>query len=439
MGLLVQMIERAIRELNKDGWGSSEESISNFIRKEYDDLPWLHFTLLKHHLGALCDCGSIIRTDNQHYLLPGTDATLTFGKNCKRRKSSKEQDSELEKRDIDRESVLQKQQCLEAKARKDPPPKEDAKQIDDLERPPGFETVAFEETSNLPVSCTEIRNHELLEVKSGAASRSKQGPTRIRFRIPAAKPSSFKEPHKPNSSSCPAASSLLHLQSQEQVISDSDTNKQRKLKSLTNNGSEHKVHSVQAALPSCTEKQYQAHKFPEVGVSNIEEPSQTLRTQHRKRNRWYKQLLNLKQCQPDKLHQASPLKSNQLTMKQPILDMQVKKNEREKKVSLPSSSDQQEFNKVSSLQMHPKHPPEKRVSQKLSSRLLRPWLLISPPSHSHHEQQQQQKGKPESGIITNDKVMSSPNHHPAGEQHHIPRHVRSRKEQEGKSRCLLWQ
>ncbi|KAA8532570.1 hypothetical protein F0562_032614 [Nyssa sinensis] len=50
------MINRAIRDLNEEG-GSSEESISEFIRKQFDDLPWAHSTLLKHHLRKLCECG----------------------------------------------------------------------------------------------------------------------------------------------------------------------------------------------------------------------------------------------------------------------------------------------------------------------------------------------------------------------------------------------
>ncbi|KAL7000960.1 hypothetical protein U1Q18_002111 [Sarracenia purpurea var. burkii] len=62
------MIYRAIAEL-KEPSGSSEESISEFIRKQYDDLPWAHFTLLKHHLQNLCECGEIVATIDKCYLL----------------------------------------------------------------------------------------------------------------------------------------------------------------------------------------------------------------------------------------------------------------------------------------------------------------------------------------------------------------------------------
>lgn len=52
------MIHRAIVELKQKG-GLTEKSISEFIRREYDDLPWAHCSLLKHHLGVLSEHGEI--------------------------------------------------------------------------------------------------------------------------------------------------------------------------------------------------------------------------------------------------------------------------------------------------------------------------------------------------------------------------------------------
>lgn len=192
------MIERAIGELSKEGLDPIEESISDFIRKEYNnDLPWAHSKMLQIHLRKLCKSGSIIRTKRQHYLLAPPHANLTFGKDCQKRKSRK-----------------------------------------DLEIPPGFETL-------------ENPSQERLEMKSVAASRSKQGQTKIRIRIPAVKPSSsssFQEQQEiidkySDSSACPAAAAA------------SDTSKRRKVKSLTKKTrSEHKV-------------------FPEFGASNFEESS----------------------------------------------------------------------------------------------------------------------------------------------------------------------
>lgn len=63
------MIESAINELGEKG-GSSEENISQFIRKEYVDLPWAHDALLNYHLGNLCEFGSIIKTYNGLYMFP---------------------------------------------------------------------------------------------------------------------------------------------------------------------------------------------------------------------------------------------------------------------------------------------------------------------------------------------------------------------------------
>lgn len=69
------MIHRAIEELNEKR-GSSEESISEYIKKQHTDLPLAHNSLLKYHLGKLCDCGEIVVTGKHLYLLPGTNPRL---------------------------------------------------------------------------------------------------------------------------------------------------------------------------------------------------------------------------------------------------------------------------------------------------------------------------------------------------------------------------
>ncbi|KAA8529055.1 hypothetical protein F0562_033457 [Nyssa sinensis] len=46
------MIHKAIKELNEEE-GSSKNSISEFIRKEYDDLPCAHSTVLDYHMEKL--------------------------------------------------------------------------------------------------------------------------------------------------------------------------------------------------------------------------------------------------------------------------------------------------------------------------------------------------------------------------------------------------
>ncbi|CAI9785447.1 unnamed protein product [Fraxinus pennsylvanica] len=81
------MIERAIQELNEK-WGSSEDSISKFIEKEYNNLPWAHSTLLKHHLRKLCESGEVV-TRGQRYLLGGAIPSLKSSTGHKRKKRKK--------------------------------------------------------------------------------------------------------------------------------------------------------------------------------------------------------------------------------------------------------------------------------------------------------------------------------------------------------------
>lgn len=73
--LMMQMIHKAIEELNEKK-GSSEDSISKYIRNQHTDLPLAHSSLLKHHLGKLCGSGEIVVTGKQLYLLPGRNPTL---------------------------------------------------------------------------------------------------------------------------------------------------------------------------------------------------------------------------------------------------------------------------------------------------------------------------------------------------------------------------
>ncbi|CAI9755998.1 unnamed protein product [Fraxinus pennsylvanica] len=81
------MIGRALLELNEK-LGSSEDSILKFIKKEYNNLPWAHSTLLKHHLGKLCESGDIV-TRGQRYMLPGAIPSLNSSTGHKRKKRKK--------------------------------------------------------------------------------------------------------------------------------------------------------------------------------------------------------------------------------------------------------------------------------------------------------------------------------------------------------------
>lgn len=69
------MIHRALQELNEKG-GSTEDSISKYIKNQYADLPWAHNSLLKHHLGNLCDSGEISVTYKKYYLFADANPIL---------------------------------------------------------------------------------------------------------------------------------------------------------------------------------------------------------------------------------------------------------------------------------------------------------------------------------------------------------------------------
>nr|XP_043638691.1 titin homolog isoform X2 [Erigeron canadensis] len=68
------MILTALWELKAEGGatGTSEEAISEFIKKEYHELPWAHATILNHHLKDLHMKGRITMKQNRFYLCPSS-------------------------------------------------------------------------------------------------------------------------------------------------------------------------------------------------------------------------------------------------------------------------------------------------------------------------------------------------------------------------------
>ncbi|KAL8161245.1 hypothetical protein V2J09_012734 [Rumex salicifolius] len=64
------MVLRAITEIDEED-GSSENSISEYIKANYDDLPWAHKSILSHHLNRLCYDGLVVLTATNRYLTPG--------------------------------------------------------------------------------------------------------------------------------------------------------------------------------------------------------------------------------------------------------------------------------------------------------------------------------------------------------------------------------
>ncbi|XP_061355621.1 uncharacterized protein LOC133300138 [Gastrolobium bilobum] len=68
VGDITRMIRRAITELN-EGTGSSVEEITEFIGREYEDLPLAHVKILGVHLRKLCHEGELARTDSGRYVV----------------------------------------------------------------------------------------------------------------------------------------------------------------------------------------------------------------------------------------------------------------------------------------------------------------------------------------------------------------------------------
>lgn len=63
------MIWRAIEGLNEEE-GSTEDSISKFIKEDVKDLPWAHASFLRYHLNKLSESGEIVKTSENCYKLP---------------------------------------------------------------------------------------------------------------------------------------------------------------------------------------------------------------------------------------------------------------------------------------------------------------------------------------------------------------------------------
>ncbi|KAL2895762.1 HMG-Y-related protein A [Bienertia sinuspersici] len=80
------MILHAIKEMDEDV-GSNEESISKFIKANYEGLPWAHSIYLSHHLRKLCENGEIVCNSTSNcYTMPDWAVTHEGGRRKKQRK-----------------------------------------------------------------------------------------------------------------------------------------------------------------------------------------------------------------------------------------------------------------------------------------------------------------------------------------------------------------
>ncbi|KAK2429966.1 winged-helix DNA-binding transcription factor family protein [Trifolium repens] len=61
------MIKRAVKELNEES-GLTEEAISEFIRREYEDLPFARARMLYTQLTKLCNNGHLVCKNGKYVL-----------------------------------------------------------------------------------------------------------------------------------------------------------------------------------------------------------------------------------------------------------------------------------------------------------------------------------------------------------------------------------
>ncbi|KAH6820584.1 hypothetical protein C2S53_011145 [Perilla frutescens var. hirtella] len=186
------MIINALQELNEKG-GSSEESISWYLERKYDNLPWAHSVLLKHHLEKTCESDDIVETRTKKYRLAGSLNSSTKSKSkppprkwrweCKRRKHNQlkirfrkktnQRRGERVEANKNHQDCDEKEQCLTENGVQDEDKQDQMKsllscadgenffcsdptilpaehgqpELSTPERPPGFESVKVE---NLP-------------------------------------------------------------------------------------------------------------------------------------------------------------------------------------------------------------------------------------------------------------------------------------------------
>ena len=75
-------------ELNEEN-GSTEGAISDFIQREYEDLPWAHKRILGIQLGKLCQDGELVCNDGGRYVLVVDGDIGSDGKEREERKGRK--------------------------------------------------------------------------------------------------------------------------------------------------------------------------------------------------------------------------------------------------------------------------------------------------------------------------------------------------------------
>ncbi|KAL0372709.1 UNVERIFIED_CONTAM: hypothetical protein Scaly_0952500 [Sesamum calycinum] len=173
------MIERALRELN-DKRGSSEDSISRFLEKAYNNLPWADSAFLKHHLQKLYESGDIVVTRDERYMLAAENPSLKSSTKVKRKSSRRKWrwDWERQRNWRRKKQLLMKrnQQKVEARPQQQEIGPSEVVKADiwaaqtreqdewpeppTPERPPGFESIRVENFRHTDSSVVVVASDE---------------------------------------------------------------------------------------------------------------------------------------------------------------------------------------------------------------------------------------------------------------------------------------
>lgn len=141
------MIRTAIIELDEEA-GSSEESISSYIEREYEGLPCGHVAFLGHHLRRLCKSGEIVCKNDGRYMI-GVEGVEEMGQRMNISQNMRLAYHVREELQNEQNEEAAKETCLiEQKIEEDcQARRQELEVIDDCSKVKEMQIVVFEEQS----------------------------------------------------------------------------------------------------------------------------------------------------------------------------------------------------------------------------------------------------------------------------------------------------
>lgn len=141
------MIRTAIIELDEEA-GSSEESISSYIEREYEGLPCGHVAFLGYHLRRLCKSGEIVCKNDGRYMI-GVEGVEEMGQRMNISQNMRLAYHVREELQNEQNEEAAKETCLiEQKIEEDcQARRQELEVIDDCSKVKEMQIVVFEEQS----------------------------------------------------------------------------------------------------------------------------------------------------------------------------------------------------------------------------------------------------------------------------------------------------